>query len=237
MILITGENKRCFSGFHAANLAAAFAAKGVSTRLFDLSGLLPNGGFFMLLPPERYIQVNNTKPDGTYSGLAGVKVSFSLNAVSRPGGISSFPRIGLIHLPPIFPEEPFREGIEEVKSLLKAPLLVLLLKNGIHPGEGTMRTIAPVIERLAPRITCVLRLNKRIPFESPPDCRLLDLGSLPDWELVLRDRVPIVVRVPKSALSRAYLSVCESLLNKIHQFRRKSGAVQPLSVSPGVRPR
>jgi hypothetical protein len=55
-LVIVGENRACFSGFHAANLAAALSARGCSVRLSERSGLLPNAGFYLALSPSQYIR-------------------------------------------------------------------------------------------------------------------------------------------------------------------------------------
>ncbi len=227
-LLIAGDSKRCFPGFHAANLAAAFASRGIAVRLLELSGILPNAGFYMSLAPERYIHWDGRDVEVVFSGLSGIKIGYSLGARRGLEGSAGRPRIGLVHLPPASPIGEFQDSLERVLGTLGPPALAILLRLDGYPqwnwGSPGGLSRWP---------TCVLRLGKGIPREPEADRLLFDLGTLPEWEKALKDRVPAAVRAPGSALSRAYLSVCDSLLCKVNQARRTSGGIRSSSVTPG----
>jgi MinD-like ATPase involved in chromosome partitioning or flagellar assembly len=92
-----------------------------------------------------------------------------------------------------------------------------------------------VEEQIRPVATCALRLRGELNSRYGRDHGVSDLGSLPDWESALTDRVPVVIRAPDSALARAYQSICDTLLCKITQFRSKLSASHVSQVSAGIR--
>jgi hypothetical protein len=144
------------------------------------------------------------------------------------------PRIEVVHLPPALPEKPFQEGLREVRGFVKPVTIFLILRiNRATSGEIP----ECVVKELGPTAVCVLHLDGTGPCCPGDDPSAFDLGSLTDWESALRDRVPAVIRDPTSALSRAYLSVCDRLLFRISQVRREAGAEHTVGTSTATRSR
>jgi hypothetical protein len=232
-LLMAGEDRRCFSGFHAANLAAALSSKAMSVHLFERSGVLPNAGFFMSLPPRRYIRWDPNE-DAAVAGVGGVSIDCSLKGFPTFKGDSHLPRVELIHLPPVFPDQPFQESLREVRDFVKSVTIFLILRiDRTNLGE-----ISECVEKgLGPAAVCVLHLDDTDLCCPDDDPSAFDLGSLTGWKSALRDRVPVVIRAPDAALSRAYLSICDRILFKISQLRRKAGAEYAIGTSTATRPR
>jgi len=219
-LLVTSDGKSCFSGFHAANLAAAFAARRMNTCVFELSGLLPNAGYFMALPPRRYIRWNADQNEHAISALAGIKIGYSPQIRPGFGRQAGRPRLDLIHLPPVFPREPFRSALEQIRDFAGARVPVLLL--GRNAGRG-FELIRSTVERTPGWMLCCVGLDAGISFPVDGDRRIADLGHLGFWRGRLNDRIPVVLRVPESALARTYSSICETILFRINQLKRKAG--------------
>ncbi|UCG52697.1 MAG: hypothetical protein JSW58_03880, partial [Candidatus Latescibacterota bacterium] len=151
-LLIVGEDRGCFSGFHAANLGAALSAKGVSVHLFERSGLLPNSGFFMSLPPRQYIRWDKDV-EAPIAGLGGAKISYTLKRSPALGDGARRPRVELIHLAPVHPELPFQEGLREARDFAGPVTILLVLRMGEN-ARGEI--IESAVKKTKPRMTCVL---------------------------------------------------------------------------------
>lgn len=232
-LLTVGENRRCFSGFHAANLAAALSAKGVCVHLFERSGVLPNAGFFMSLPPRRYIPWEDDE-DAPVAGVGGVTIDCSPKGFPTFEGDSRCPRVDVVHLPPTLPEKPFQEGLRDVRGFVQPVTILLILRI----GKTTSGEIPECVAReLGPVAACVLYLDDTGPHSRDDDPSVCDLGSVTDWVSALRDRVPAVIRAPDSALSRVYLAVCDRVLFKINQLRGETGAERAFGTSAATRSR
>jgi hypothetical protein len=232
-VLMAGEDKRCFSGFHAANLAAALSSKAVSVHLFERSGVLPNAGYFLSLPPRQYIP-REPGEDASVAGVGGVMIDCSSKGFPVFADGADRPGIELVHLPPSIPEKPFRECVREVRGFLRpATIFVLLRIDSATSGEIP----ECVVKELGPAAVCVLRLDDADLCHHDDDPSTFDLGSLTDWKSALRDRVPAVIRDPDSALSRAYVSVGDRLLSRISQVRREAGAKHTVGTSTATRSR
>jgi hypothetical protein len=232
--LITSDFKHCFSGFHVSNIAVAFASKGIAAQVYELSGLLPNAGFYMSLPPERYIHCNGNENTSLCSGLAGVKIAFSLQAKQGFKRQVSGPRIDLIHMPPVNPERTFRESLDNVKAYCQSPTAALVLKRGDSSNDGDLEKI---LDKHIPWTKYFLNLTRKAQDHSSKKRRSIELGTVMNWEIALKDRIPTVTRVPSSRLSKIYESICESLLCRMDRFRRKSSATSAFSRSSRIRSR
>ena len=108
-LILVADDKRCLPGFHAANLAAGLSAKGLRVRFTETSGLLPNAGYYMFLPPERYIHWNRRKQGPIYSGMAGIKIGFQAAGLSSEPGTPAAKEIRIFHLPPVHTKPEFPE--------------------------------------------------------------------------------------------------------------------------------
>jgi hypothetical protein len=233
-LVIAGEDRGCFPGFHAANLAAALALRGCEVRLHERSGLLPNAGFYLSLPPSRYIRWEDSEgePD---SGLAGVTVDCSTGAVKVARGDSPRARIDLFHLPPMTEKTramdyPALSGEEP-----KTPVIVLLVG-----GERVRdRVPAGFLERLEPDTVLVFHTDGSGAAEreagSAADPAYSGLGAVTGWGIALEDRVPVVVRAPDSGLSAAYFAAADALRFKMDEFRRTIVGPASAEGSAGLR--
>jgi hypothetical protein len=232
-LLITSSSKKCFSGFHAANIAAAFASKCMNTILFELSGLLPNAGYFMALPPQRYIRWSVLEGERAIPALAGIKLSFSLRTHTGFGRNAGRPRIDLIHLPPVFPAQPFQTVLESLQEQVDKQAAVLFFDMDAG-GDGGL------VKSALGRDTEWVIFNANLDSETSAiaaEDRSNDLGHLGYWESRLHDRVPIVIRVPESALARTYSSMCDTILLRLNHSIKKAGATHasriPRNIQPG----
>jgi hypothetical protein len=240
-VWIVADHKCCFPGFHVANLAAALSVKNCPVRVLDRSGLLPNAGYFMALPSWVYIRWEEDSP-GLSAGLAGVEVDCS-SEEPRVAPQSARPaRAELIHLPPLSPEAPMREALQEAKERGRPANILLVLRTGRTLDEGILPALGAELRSAA---TFALTLAEYPCGDSgePTPSRAgepgaIDLGRIVGWERALDDRIPPVVRTPHSALSQAYRSTAEALLFKINDLGRKIDAtrVTGISVGAGSRP-
>jgi len=168
------------------------------------------------------------------AGVGGVMIDCSPKGFPMCAEGAHPPRIEVVHLPPALPEKPFQEGLREVRGFVKPVTIFLILRiNRATSGEIP----ECVVKELGPTAVCVLHLDGTGPCCPGDDPSAFDLGSLTDWESALRDRVPAVIRDPTSALSRAYLSVCDRLLFRISQVRREAGAEHTVGTSTATRSR
>jgi hypothetical protein len=183
----------------------------------------------MSLPPRRYIRWEEDEEAGA-AGIGGVTIDCSLEGFPTSKDDSRLPRVELVHLPPTFPEKPFHDSLREVRDFVK-PLTVFLLLR----VDRTKRVEIPewVVKDIRPALACVLCLDDAVRSRHDDDPSVLDLGNVADWKGAMGDRVPVAVRAPDSALSRTYCSICDNLLFKINEFRRKTGAAHAFGVSAG----
>lgn len=236
-VWVTAEHKRCFPGFHAANLAAALSSKNCPVRLLDRSGLLPNAGYYMSLPPGRYIRWQDDG-EALSTGLAGTEVDCSTEC-SRPLPLGArAPRVELVHLPPISSGDRFRDALRNAGAADGAAgILVVLRDAGQTPAE-----IPPSLSvQLNPAATFVLRVGESVsggadedPSAWGEDSGVIDLGRVADWRGAVGDRVPVVIRTPEASLSQTYRSASEALLFKINDLGRKPHAVRAYRVPAGI---
>lgn len=209
---VVGEDRRCFSGFHAANLAAALAASKVHVRVFELSRLVLNSAFYFSLPPEVYLSDRASPSRQFVPGMNEISIVFdSVRLMSEPEAHDKV-SVNLIHLPPLGPDEPFTATAEELGRRSWAD------RWGVYLARGQAGSAAASLGRW---------IDAKAVFElgliqaPPPDYVRGHLGHITRWEPSVADRVPCIVRDPRSGLSRAYLSVVESLLARVHAVRRR----------------
>ncbi len=230
MILIAADGKNCLSGFHAANLAAIFAAKGLHVSLFERSALLPNAGYFLSLPPGRYLPSMNIE-GGLRAGIAGIRTDCSAGGCTPADDDGDRPRVDLIHLPPVYPVKPFRSILHAARVFADDITVFLMLRTLPTP----VAKFAGIVEdELGPAAACVLDLGDVVPPPSPDETGIFNLGRMTAWMDGLGDRVPVVLRDPDSPPSREFTSVADTLLFKINQLRRNAGASRTSGLSDGL---
>jgi hypothetical protein len=165
--------------------------------------------------------------------MAGVKIGFQASGFTGQTPPPGPKKMRLFHLPPVHLAEEFQESMEDITDLVGPKPMVMLLETGNQLRDETMSRLISATSRFSPSEICILRLYVRAPGGLPADLRFFDLGSLPDWSATVADRIPTVIRTPDSVLSRAYLSICESLLCKITQTRRLADASRTVHASTG----
>jgi len=189
-IILSGTRREWFPGFHAANLAAAFAVDGYAVRLVERSGLLPNAGFFMGLPPAVYAAPGRADVSSV-SALGGVDVWF---APPPPGvadaSLSGSEVVELVHAPPLDSAVEFVYSGDNVVFVTGEPSDARRIPRArswtLHVGDGD----GAALEGTAP------------------------LGRISRWRYALRDPVPAVVRDPGSSLARSYRECCGRLASR-----------------------
>jgi len=191
-IILLGARREWFPGFHAANLAAAFALDGYAVRLVERSGLLANAGFFLALPPAVYAAPGRGEFSAV-SAFGGVDVWFAppppafAGASQHESGV-----VELVHAPPLDAASEIDYGGEDVVYLI---------------GDGADARRLP---RPGPRSWVLLVGGEGV----APPAGFAPAGSLSKWKRALRDTVPAVVRDPGSSLGRSYRGCCERLVSR-----------------------
>lgn len=229
-LCVVAEDKRCFPGFHVANIAAALSGKNCPVRLLDRSGLLPNAGYYMSISPRRYTPREEDDAAGPTPGMAGVEVDCSSgDTIALPQG-SRYARVVLVHLPPLSPEDRFSEALREAKKRAGAAGILLVLRTARTADEGRLNSLAAELrpEATFALMLAELHLGRTVESIGPRmgEPGAVDLGRIIDWERAVDDRVPPVVRSPNSALAQTYRSVSEALLFKVNDLGRKSDATR-----------
>lgn len=221
-IFVVAEHRRCVSGFHAANMAAAMSTLKARVRVFELSGLLPNIPFYFCDSPDVYLRLLVGSPRDFSPGLNGISITFdSVRLMSdqpEDGGV----QINLIHLPPVDAMDDYARFLEEFADRCPGDRwAVYLAGNASSDGMGRLFT-----EALGASATFALSLGGSHEFTRPARAAVRHLGSVGNWHSGVKDRVPVVFRNPKAGLAREYLSICESLLSQINSARRSGDAGQ-----------
>jgi hypothetical protein len=189
-IILSGARREWFPGFHAANLAAAFAVDGYAVRLVERSGLLPNAGFFMGLPPAAYAAPGRADVSSV-SALGGVDVWFT----PPPPGVADASLSGsevveLVHAPPLDAEVEFAYSGDHVVFVTgeasDADRLPRVWSWTLHVGDG----------------------------DGSEQGGTTPLGRISRWRYALREPVPAVVRDPGSTLAQSYRECCERLASR-----------------------
>jgi len=233
-LVIAGQDRRCFPGFHAANLAAALAARGCEVYLHERSGLLPNAGFYFSLPPSRYIRWEDSEGE-TDSGLAGVTVDCSDGTVKVARGESPRARIDLFHIPPMTEKNQAMDCSAVSGEEPETPVIVVLV-GGERVWDGAP---AGFLERFDPDTVLVFRTGESGAVEreagSTADPPFSGLGAVTGWETALADRVPVVVRAPDSGLSAGYFAAADALRFKMDELRRTIVGPASAEGSAGLR--
>jgi len=223
-VLVAGAHRDTHPAFHASNLAAALA-KQTSARvdLVDVSGLLPNSGYYLSLAPNIYLS-SRTIPER--AGMGGVELSFAVGQMLTPGagGASIGGRttdstgIRVIHIPPMEFSEPFIRGRNMAIASIDQGTVALLCVG--FPSRQSIRRL--------PAGIAVFRLA----VDQGPGtdvANVVDLGVLTDWRSAVADRLPAVIRDTRTPLARSYLSISDAIMARSgsNQRRRNEGKGRP----------
>ncbi|MEJ2719850.1 MAG: hypothetical protein P8181_01740 [bacterium] len=236
-VLIAADGRSSVPGFHAANLAAAFAAKGLHVNLFERSGVLPNAGYFLSMPAARYLpwMVTGTALE---SGIGGVNIDCSAGACVQPDGSGDRPRIDLLHLPLVYPVGAFRAALRMARVFADDVTVFLLLRTKETPLDKFARIVEDELGPLTAGALDLREIRDQRADDAGDREDAFNLGSVTGWTTGLGDRVPAVVRDAESPLSIEIASVAETMLfkiNKITQSRRNARDARTSGWSDGLR--
>jgi hypothetical protein len=221
---LTAQGKDCLSGFHTANIAAAFSACGARVRIFELSRLLPNAAFYFSHSPHVYFGSRGASSREFAPGLNEISITFDSVRLMSERLSSDGLRVSLIHLPTV-DAKGHAEALKTVVDRCPGEHWGLYLCRGAgHAGE---REFCDCLGASATFNLSLCDTNGTGPI---PTVVGRSLGNIARWEGAVRDRVPIVFRNPNAGLARQYLAVCESILSKINSLRRR-GKVERLAES------
>lgn len=212
-VFVASESRDCLSAFHVANIAAAMVLRNASVRVFELSGLLPNAAFYFSHRPSIYLGATHAAPREFSPLLNTISISFDSVRLMGQHPVEGKLRFNLVHLPVVSDPDSLAEVLSAMRERCPGERWVLYVSRG-STTEG-----AEILSRgLAASDTFVLHLTS----EHAAGGEGIDhLGNLRKWEHAAADRVPAVVRNPKSGLAREYIALCESLLGRIDFSRRR----------------
>lgn len=251
-LVIAGDNKSCFPGFHAANLAAALAARGCEVRVHDRSGLLPNAGFYLALPPSTYIRWDAPE-GGAEPALAGVTFDCAIGEVDAIHGESPRAQVELFHEPPLSTAPAARRGLPSWGDGSR-PLVIALIVGGEgvrprvparfpgQPGPDTVLLLRTEEDEVPARDSDQLpgetqgQMDQGNGSPHAAERPVTEIGSVTGWEAALSDRVPAVVRAPDSGFSAAYFAVADAIRFKVDELRRTIVGPASAEGSAGLRP-
>jgi hypothetical protein len=193
-VVVAGTRRECFSGFHTANIAAAFSQRGCSVRVRDLSGLVPNAAYFLALPAAVHLAAADRETSEWYSALGGIALTFSSTSSETSHGKS--PVVDLYHAPPGESADAHRSVVSQVATHKGA--MFVTLDDGDPAGltgDISYRVGALGQGSMVPAGTSIAK------------------GRIERWGAAVSDPVPAVVRDPGSMLARCFSEICEQLLN------------------------
>jgi len=220
-LVVCGETRKTFPAFHTAALAASVALKGsaapapLDVTVFDVSGILPNVGYYFALPAQTYLARNHDRCAVRVTALMGVKLAYSWHRNDLRSTVASSPRFEIHHIPPYEDRKRFQHALTGIR---RAPA-----------GNTVFLFITQDGERLSDMREAVSSCMGETPVYTlgigtgPPEFIANQVGTVTAWESSVADRIPTVCRDPLSTLARSYQSICEGLLYKIRENRREYG--------------
>lgn len=213
-LFVAAQNTDCLSGFHVANLAAAFSHRKARVRLFELSGLLPNAAFYFSYHPSVYMKAPGSPDRELCPALESISITFDSIRLMGDRPATGELHVNLVHIPPVDGRDDYAEILATLKGRCSSERWVLYLTR--DPGYVQNELFETALEASG-----IFALSLQKNGSAPPGGVENRLGNIGRWENAVDDRVPTVVRNPNSSLSRDYLSVCESVLGQIDLMRRR----------------
>lgn len=207
--VIAGTRRECFSGFHAANIAAALSARGCSVHLRELSGLVPNTAFFLALPAPVHLASAERQSPEWYSALGGIALTFSAATPVAPNGKGAV--VEVFHAPPGDDSDGHRAVVAQASGEQGAVFVTL--------DDGDPAGLTGDISYRVGMLTAGGVAGAPV-----------DRGRIERWGAVLCDPVPSVLRDPGSMLSRCYAGICDRILNPAPV---QKGGVETSANDPG----
>lgn len=218
-LVVCGESRKTLPAFHIAALSAAFALKRsaahapLTVTVFDVSGVLPNVGYYFSVPSRTCLMRNRGESSGLVTALLGIKLGFSWGPAEHEGTAQSSSGLEFHHIPPFEDRKNFQHALARLR---RAPLGNTVFLFITRHGEQEREMRDAVASNLGeyPVYTLGVERGRR---EFAAD----QLGAVSAWESSAADRIPAVCRDPQSTLARRYQSLCEVLIYKIQENRRK----------------
>ncbi len=197
-LVMAGMSADLIPAFHVANLALAAAARGITTRIEDRSGLPVNAGCFLGLDPSCWVATEDAR---AVPVSAFARVTFTLNP-ERESPVELADGVEIMHVPP------FDAGSEHERTVCLTtsqaiPTVVLYLaERDAEPRPWREADERDYVDRRVAYVTRARRAG------AEDDCA----GSFTRWRRALTDPLPVVVRDPDSRLARQYLEALSKLL-------------------------
>lgn len=222
LLVMAAPSRECFLAMHASNIAAALALRRFSSlftpkvAIIDLGDTLPNTGYYLGLPPTRYLAGDVASSDRAEVGFLGIDVFFSMEAASESGRMLSNNRLGVVVLPEL---ERFGSAEEMLRRAgeCAADAKALLYCFGSEEQYALLDDLVSVSGWEHP--VYLLSLDCSCKGIGCGD-GFAPIGKLSGWPRWLYHRLPVVLREPSSITAASYMSACESLLFKMGRERR-----------------
>lgn len=212
-IFVAASTKNSLPGFHVANIAAALATRLATVRVFELSGHLPNVAFYFARRPREYL-VGFGEAIGEFSpGLNSISIAFDPIRLMSEHDRQDQTRVNVIHLPSADDAVARRDLMNRLEGRLAGDHWGLCIAAGHAPPPRSLGA------DLGVRMLFTVSVDGEPTSAAPKGPG--DLGQIVGWDGAVSDRLPAVVRNPRSRLSRQYLAVVESLLGRIHSMRKR----------------
>jgi hypothetical protein len=217
-IVLCGDSRNCLPAIHVANIAAAFALGGaganppLAVRVFDVSGLLPNAGYYLGLPPQVYIGHRSGNDSALQPALIGISVGFDRSAAARANQAPARAVFEVVHIPPFEFRDPFSEALAELGREPVENTFFVLLQSEARTLDGVREIVSSRL-RNAPCFGIGVEWTEDGWFRER-------IGTVSGWKSNAADRIPIVCRDPHSIPARRYHSLVDGLANKIRLRRR-----------------
>ncbi len=217
-VVLCGDSRNCLPAIHTANIAAAFALGGAGSnapldvRVFDVSGLLPNAGYYLGLPPQIYLRRHAGEGGASYPALVGITAGFTLSSQARQNPSLSRAMLDIVHIPPLEFREQFNDSLSDLgKRPVKNTLFVFL-----QAEDCSLADAKETVESRLEDAPCY-----SIGVEWTGDGWFRErIGTVSAWKSNVADRIPIVCRDPHSILARRYHSLVDGLTYKIRLQRK-----------------
>jgi hypothetical protein len=201
-LVVAGMSADVIPAFHVANLALAAAARHMSVRIEDRSGLPVNAGCFLGLDPRCWV----AGADGCASSVAAfAHVTFSLasDALAPAPRAGAADGVEIVHVPP------WDTGAEHARelalgvSLDRPTVLLYLAERDAEPRPWRQHDGRSGLVR---RVAYVTRAGRA---GAGDGCA----GTFTRWTRALTDPLPAVLRDPGSRLARQYGDAVSALLS------------------------
>jgi hypothetical protein len=202
-LVVAGVSADVMPGFHVANLALAAAARGVSTRIEERSGLPVNAGCFLGLDPRTWAARANGHRTRVVA-FAGVSFERAPPETDRDAaGGAPAEGLEIVHVPPWDTGREHDRALDRAVSRAGRAVLLYLAPDDAEPRPWRETDGHPGVLR---RVVYVSGATRAVAGNG---CA----GVVTRWTRALVDPLPVVVRDPGSRLSRQYRDAVSALLS------------------------